>query len=170
MASRNMPAEPDEEGEGALFSCPFCGSEDADCPHFLGSRDLNFCSDFGVDADGGLGQLNEQFEELGESVKAFLAGGYKKSGIPALKPRRLRDLVTAVAAGKNYAAFTEYVKRLGEDTKVRVAAESYEENSGPGFCSTVMMFWVAKLGSTIAGMHTRLRQDISHLNRLKGVG
>jgi hypothetical protein len=85
VASRNMPAEPDEEGEGALFSCPFCGSEDADCPHFLGSRDLNFCSDFGVDADGGLGQLNEQFEELGESVKAFLAGGYKKSGTKAAR-------------------------------------------------------------------------------------
>jgi hypothetical protein len=179
VGSKTLPDEPeddldndedleDEEAfgdEGLLFSCPFCGSEDDGCPHFLGSRDLNFCGDFSVDDAGELAELSELFGELGEAVAAFAAGGKKKARIAALTPRRLKELVQAVADGDDNRGFTEYVEQVGRDTKVAVQSNSYEENSGPCFCSVVHMYWTRDVPAVVAGMRQRVAQDIRRLKK-----
>ena len=178
MSSKAAPDEPEEDldnddsedegdfgDDGLLFSCPFCGSEDAGCPHFLGSRDLNFCGDFSVDGAGELAELSELFGELGEQVAGFVAAGKKKARIAALKPRRLRELVQSVADGNDNHGFTEYVEQVGKDTRVAVASNSYEENSGPGFCSVVQMYWARDVPAAVAGMRQRVTQDIRRLQR-----
>lgn len=152
-----------DEGDGFLFECPFCGSEEDSCPHFLGSRDLNFCRDFTLDGFGKLSELSELFRVLGEEVTAFLEDGEEKVRTDILKPKRLRDLLQAVEAGAKNKAFNEYIKRLGKDTGVPVAAHEYEEDGGPGFCSVVLMFWAERPSEAIAGMRSRLDRDIKRL-------
>ncbi len=153
-------------GESSSFSCPFCGSGDDGCPHFLGSRDLNFCGDFAVDDVGELAKLREVFEEVGKQVVEFVEAGKKKARIALLKPRRLRELAQAIAEGEYNDGFTEYIVKVGKDTKVGVASSSHEEDSGPGFCSAVRMYWARDINSAIAGMRQRITQDAQRLYRL----
>jgi hypothetical protein len=169
MGSRAVPDEPEDDfgDEGTLFSCPFCGCEDVGCPHFLGSRDLTFCDDFCVDIEdiGRLAELGELFIELGESATAFVQGSKKGARIAALTPRRLRELVQAVADGRSNHGFTEYVERVGRDTKIAVQSNSFEDNSGPGFCSDVQYYWAKDVPAAKAGMRQRIMQDIRRLKR-----
>src|SRR5262245_61163743 len=160
-----LPEEDDDEdGEGPLFSCPFCGGKDDGCEDFLGSRDLNFCGGFCVDDAGRLCELNDSFDDLGGAVRALVAAGGKDPSA-GLEPTRLREPVGAVAAGEDNSGFTDYVLRLGEDTGVAVAANSYEESGGPGFCSVVRMFWAEDVDAALDGMRRRVEQDVRRWRR-----
>lgn len=161
----------EDEDDGGRSTCKFCGSQDDDCQHLLGSRDLNFCGDFEVDGEGGpLNELSELFGELGEAVTIFLETR-KKSGIGARKsdvgvqPQRLRNLLQAVADGNNNVGFTSYIEQVAKDTKVLVEAESHEEGGAPGFCSIVRMYWAKDVSAALAGIKLLVNEDIRHLRR-----
>lgn len=176
MGSNVTPDEPDGLGDGEdfegeddigdkepLFSCPFCVSKGHECPHILGTRDMNFCSDFSVDEYHDLAELSQLFWELGEKVDEFLATGKKKARIAALVPGRLRALVQGVAGRKSNHGFTQYVEQVAKDTRVAVRSDSYEENGGPGFSSVVRIYWTRDVPTVVAGMRKRVTQDIRRL-------
>src|SRR4051812_26411550 len=111
MAGTNEPDDADDEfdtedssEDGPQFSCPFCGSTDDSCPHFLGSQDLNYGGGFSVDC-GKLDELQELFDQVGDSVEAFLELPKRKPRTAALTPLRLRELVQTVAAGDENEGF-----------------------------------------------------------------
>jgi hypothetical protein len=151
----------DSQEESSTSSCPFCGCSETDCEHYLGSRDLHFCDDFTVLDTGPLAEHGELFGELAEAIAVFLQAGMR-SRIASLKPKRLRDLVQAVADGNsNY--FTELVKRVRKDTKVPVVTTSFEDNGGPDFCSIVEDYWAKDVPAILAGMWNRTTEDIRRL-------
>jgi hypothetical protein len=144
-------------------SCPFCGSQYADCHHFLGSRDLHFSGDFSVNDDGRLAELGESFAELGEAVTRFIEAG--ATARIALKPQRLSDLVQAVIDGEDNRGFTAYIERVGRDTRILVKAYSREDGYAPGFSSIVRMYWAEDVTAALKGMQKRVSQDIHRLIR-----
>lgn len=156
----------DFEGDEPLFSCPYCGSEDDGCSHFLGSIDIIFGGDFCVDEGGRLTTLNGLFDELREAVAAFVAGGKERARIAALRPQRLRALVQTMADEDNVNGFTKYVRQVSRDTRLAVQLTSYEDRGcAPGFCSVVKMFWARHVPTVVVGMRQLVAQDIRRLKK-----
>jgi hypothetical protein len=166
-----------EEGDGEGDShCPYCQVVDAPCEHYLGSKDVHFCTGFGIDDGSVFEEMRDLFEELDQAVSAFLLAGNLQARIPALKPLRLRALLAAVTKDSQVRdgklerdrwvdgrAFQFYLESALDATKVSVAVTSREENTAPGFSSVVKEFWASDATVAVAGLRKRVRQDIKRL-------
>ena len=147
----------------SLFYCVYCGNRDSDCPHFFGSRDLHFTRDFEVDTiESPLGELQEDFRVLGEAVGIFLDGPIFKQ-IKTLKPARLRKLVESVSQGEINRGFSGYLERLCKDTRIPTRVHFINEEGGPGYSSTVQVFWVRDPKLAVVGVKKRVGMDIRKL-------